>query len=170
MKVLWAPWRMALISAPRRRGCIFCELPRSGDDRTHLVLSATPLTLVMLNRYPYNSGHLMIAPRRHVGALEALTRPQHAALAEELRFAADVVRREFAPEGMNLGMNVGAAAGAGIADHLHWHVVPRWGGDTNFMPAVGSVKVLPQHLFDTYDRLRPHFARRRSSSRPSRAR
>jgi ATP adenylyltransferase len=170
MRVLWAPWRMTLISAPKRRGCIFCELPRAGDDRTHLVLSATASAMVMLNRYPYNSGHLMVAPRRHVGALEALTRAQYAALADELRFAADVVRREFRPEGMNLGMNVGDAAGAGIAEHLHWHVVPRWGGDTNFMPAVGSVKVLPEHLLATYDRLYPYFARRRSSSRCSRAR
>jgi ATP adenylyltransferase len=170
MRVLWAPWRMALISAPKRSGCIFCKLPRAGDDRTHLVLSATPSAIVMLNRYPYNSGHLMVAPRRHVGELEALTRAQHAALADELRFAADVVRREFRPEGMNLGMNVGDAAGAGIAGHLHWHVVPRWGGDTNFMPAVGSVKVLPEHLLATYDRLHPYFARRRSSWRRSRAR
>src|SRR5262249_30570540 len=119
---------------------------------------------------PYNSGHLMVAPRRHVGALESLTRAQHAALADELRFAADVVRREFRPEGMNLGMNVGDAAGAGIAEHLHWHVVPRWGGDTNFMPAVCSVKVLPEHLLATYDRLYPYFTRRRSSSRRSRTR
>jgi ATP adenylyltransferase len=168
MKVLWAPWRMALISAPKRRGCIFCELPRAGDDRAHLVLSATASTMVMLNRYPYNSGHLMVAPRRHVGVLEGLTRAHHAALSDELRFAADVVRREFRPEGMNLGMNVGDAAGAGIAGHLHWHVVPRWEGDTNFMPVAGSVKVLPEHLLDTYDRLHPYFARRRSSSRHGR--
>ena len=124
--------------------------------------------MVMLNRYPYNSGHLMVAPRRHVGALEGLTRAHHAALSDELRFAADVVRREFRPEGMNLGMNVGDAAGAGIAGHLHWHVVPRWEGDTNFMPVAGSVKVLPEHLHDTYDRLHPYFARRRSSSRRGR--
>jgi ATP adenylyltransferase len=112
----------------------------------------------------------MVAPRRHVGALESLTRAEHTALANELRFAADIVRREFRPEGMNLGMNVGAAAGAGIADHLHWHVVPRWEGDTNFMPAVGSVKVLPEHLFATYDRLHPYFVRQRSSRRRSRDR
>jgi ATP adenylyltransferase len=170
MKVLWAPWRMALISAPKPKRCIFCELPSAGDDRNNLVLSATRSTVVMLNRFPYNSGHLMVAPRRHVGTLEALTHAQHALLAEELRFAANAVRREFRPEGMNLGMNLGAAAGAGIADHLHWHVVPRWAGDTNFMPTVGSVKVLPEHLLATYDRLHRRFARRSPSSPRRRAR
>ena len=170
MKVLWAPWRMALISAPKPKGCIFCELPRAGDDRLHLILWATRSTVVMLNRFPYNSGHVLVAPRRHVGSLEALTRAQHAELADTLRFAADAVRREFRPEGMNLGMNVDAAAGAGIADHLHWHIVPRWTGDTNFMPVVGSVKVLPEHLFDTYDRLRRRFERRRVSTRRGRGR
>jgi ATP adenylyltransferase len=170
MKVLWAPWRMAMISAPKVKSCIFCELPRAGDDRGNLVLSATRSTLVMLNRFPYNSGHLMVAPRRHVGTLEALTRAQHAALADALRFAAEAVRREFRPEGMNLGMNVGHAAGAGIADHLHWHVVPRWGGDTNFMPALGSVKVIPEHLLATYDRLHRRFAPRHASPRRRRSR
>jgi ATP adenylyltransferase len=170
MKVLWAPWRMAMISAPRAKGCIFCELPRAGDDRNNLVLSSTRATVVMLNRFPYSSGHLLVAPRRHVGALEALTRAQHADLADALRSAAEAVRREFRPEGMNLGMNVGVAAGAGIADHLHWHVVPRWKGDTNFMPALGSVKVMPEHLLATYDRLRRQFAPPHASPRRRRAR
>jgi ATP adenylyltransferase len=170
MKVLWAPWRMEMISAPKAKGCIFCELPRAGDDRRNLVLSSTRSTVVMLNRFPYNSGHLMVAPRRHVGTLEALTRAQHVHLADALRFAADAVRREFRPEGMNLGMNVGRAAGAGIADHIHWHVVPRWGGDTNFMPALGSVKVMPEHLLATYDRLHRRFGPRHASKRRRRAR
>jgi ATP adenylyltransferase len=170
MKVLWAPWRMALISAPKAKDCIFCDLPRAGDDRNNLVLLSTHSTVVMLNRYPYNSGHVMVAPRRHVASLEALTREQHADLADALRIAAAAVRREFRPEGMNLGMNVGRAAGAGIEDHLHWHVVPRWTGDTNFMPAVGSVKVMPEHLLATYDRLHRCFARPRGSSRRRRAR
>jgi ATP adenylyltransferase len=148
---------MSLISGPKQKGCIFCRLPRSTDVRENLVLAASRDCVVMLNRFPYNSGHLMIAPRRHVADLARLAPTQHAALADMLRQAVSIVRREFRPEGLNLGMNLGAAAGAGIADHLHWHVVPRWAGDTNFMPTLGSVKVIPEHLLATYDRLRPRF-------------
>jgi len=148
---------MALISAPKQKGCIFCRLPRFTNPREHLVLGASRDCVVMLNRFPYNSGHLMVAPRRHVADLERLRPAEHAAIAETLRRAVAIVRREFRPEGFNVGMNLGAAAGAGIADHLHWHVVPRWTGDTSFMPTLASVKVIPQHLLATYDRLRPRF-------------
>lgn len=169
MKVLWAPWRMTLFSAPKPKGCIFCDLPRSDDLRDSLVLVATRSALVMLNRYPYNSGHLMVAPRRHVAALERLTRSQRGELHDALVRTIEILRRQLAPEGMNVGMNLGAAAGAGIADHLHWHVVPRWTGDTNFMPAIGSVKVMPQHLLDTYDRLHAAFDSLRRDRRRRRA-
>ncbi|MBI2962588.1 MAG: HIT domain-containing protein [Deltaproteobacteria bacterium] len=170
MKVLWAPWRMTLLSAPKPKGCIFCHLPRSDDLRGSLVLAATRSALVMLNRYPYNSGHLMVAPRRHVASLDRLTRPQRGELQDALVRTIEILRRELAPEGMNVGMNLGAVAGAGIADHLHWHVVPRWTGDTNFMPAIGSVKVMPQHLLDTYDRLHAAFDSLRRDRRRRRAR
>lgn len=167
MRVLWAPWRMTLISAPKRKGCIFCQLPRETNRRDSLVLEATRASVVMLNRFPYNSGHVMVAPRRHVGALERLTATERRGLDAALHRAAAIVRTEFRPEGMNIGMNAGIAAGAGIADHLHWHVVPRWVGDTNFMPALGTVKVMPEHLLATYDRLHPHFvpAAKRSPKR-----
>jgi ATP adenylyltransferase len=160
MKVLWAPWRMTLISAPKRRGCIFCRSPRDENARRDLVLAVTRSSVVMLNKFPYNSGHLMVAPRRHVADLERLTAAERREVADTLHRAAAVVRREFSPHGMNIGMNLGTAAGAGIADHLHWHVVPRWNGDTNFMPSLGAVKVIPEHLLETYDRLYAHFAPR----------
>jgi ATP adenylyltransferase len=151
---------MTLISAPKRKGCIFCRVPRGANARRGLLLAVTRSTIVMLNKFPYNSGHLMVAPRRHVAELEHLTAAERRAVGDTLHRVAAIVRREFRPQGMNLGMNLGAAAGAGIADHLHWHVVPRWNGDTNFMPALGSVKVMPEHLLETYDRLHAHFAPR----------
>ncbi len=160
MKVLWAPWRMTLISAPKSPGCIFCKLPRLQAPRENLVLAADRSTVVMLNRFPYNSGHLMVAPRRHVADLERLRPAERADMGEKLAHAVSVVRRVLEPDGLNVGLNLGAAAGAGIADHLHWHVVPRWAGDTNFMPTLASVKVMPEHLLETYDRLKPGFAAR----------
>lgn len=169
MKVLWAPWRMTLFSAPKRKGCIFCDLPRSDDLRAVLVLAVTRSSLVMLNRYPYNSGHLMVAPHRHTADLGRLTRAERGEMHDVLMHTIEILSRELAPDGMNVGMNLGAAAGAGIADHLHWHVVPRWMGDTNFMPAIGSVKVMPQHLLNTYDRLHPAFASLRRGRRRRRA-
>ncbi len=156
MDVLWAPWRMAYIGGPRTSGCIFCGA-LSGDRREALVLGATRHSLVMLNRYPYQSGHLMVAPRRHTADLPALPAEEHADLAETLRRAMAGVAEALRPEGMNVGMNLGTCAGAGVVDHLHWHVVPRWNGDTNFMPVLGDVKVMPQYLLETYDRLRPAF-------------
>jgi ATP adenylyltransferase len=113
----------------------------------------------MLNRYPYNNGHLMVAPRRHTADLDRLSAPARTDLAETLRLAIGIVRRVLRPSGMNVGLNLGEVAGAGIADHLHWHVVPRWAGDTNFMPVIADTKVMPQHLLESYDTLAPHFAR-----------
>ena len=158
MKVLWAPWRMALLSAPRAKGCIFCDLPVDPEPRASLVLATTRRCLVMLNKYPYNSGHLLVAPRRHTAQFERLSAVERAELDHTLRRSIQILQRVLRPEGMNVGMNLGAAAGAGIAEHMHWHIVPRWAGDTNFMPVVGDVKVMPQHLLETYDRLRPSFA------------
>jgi len=151
---------MSLIRAPKAPGCIFCGVPRRGAARERLVLAVTRHSLVMLNKYPYNSGHLMIAPRRHVANLEDLRSAERSEIADLVTRAVSVVRAKLRPDGLNVGLNLGAAAGAGIADHLHWHVVPRWVGDTNFMPALGSVKVIPEHLLETFDRLRPGFTKR----------
>jgi ATP adenylyltransferase len=155
MRVVWAPWRMTYIEGARRAECIFCVL---GDDRrADLVLAADDATVVMLNLYPYNSGHLLVAPRRHVARLDDLDAAQYARLMEGVRASAGVLERVLAPQGLNVGINLGRSAGAGIAEHLHWHVVPRWNGDTNFMPIIAEVKVMPEHLLESYDRLKPHF-------------
>lgn len=155
--ILWAPWRMAYVSGRGRpEGCIFC-VAVTGDEARHRVLARTGTALLMLNAYPYASGHLMVAPHRHVASPEELSEREHLDLALLACRALAALRATYAPDGFNLGMNLGAAAGAGVAGHLHLHVVPRWVGDTNFMPVVGAVKVIPESLEDTYRRLRPHF-------------
>ena len=157
---LWAPWRSAYIRAARTtsRECIFC-LPRidARSLRRRLMLYAGPLALVMLNRYPYNNGHLMIAPRRHVATPELLTREERATIAELQALAVERLRGALHPDGINLGANLGRTAGASFSEHLHWHLVPRWDGDSNFMPVVGSTRVLSQHLDESFALLAPHF-------------
>ena len=157
MDVLWAPWRMTYIErGGKAPECIFCTA-LAGDPRQRLVLGATAHTIVMLNLFPYQNGHLMVAPRRHTADLSALPAGEHTDLGETLRKALASLGDAFRPEGFNVGMNVGRCAGAGIVDHLHWHIVPRWNGDTNFMPALADVRVMPQHLDATWERLRPAF-------------
>ncbi|MGE0823974.1 MAG: HIT domain-containing protein [Candidatus Binatia bacterium] len=155
--VLWAPWRMRYIEAKQTQGCIFCVPPTEETLQDNLILHVTPHSRVMLNKYPYNNGHLMIAPHRHTAVLAALPDPEFVDLMNELRRAIDILNVALQPQGINVGLNLGICAGAGIADHLHWHAVPRWNGDTNFMPVVGSVRVMPQHLTESYERLRPYF-------------
>jgi ATP adenylyltransferase len=150
---------MAYIGGPKDAGCIFCEKPRAEDRRAALLLSSNRQVSVMLNKFPYANGHLMVAPRRHSADLMDLEADEYAALAETLRETIAIVRGEFRPDGVNVGMNLGAAAGAGVADHLHWHIVPRWAGDTNFMPLIAEVRVVPEHLLSVHERLRPLFAR-----------
>lgn len=157
MKTLWAPWRMTYLEEPPSTACFFCAALASNDDRSHLVLARPPDAIVLLNKYPYGSGHLMVAPRAHVGRPEELPHEAYDALMEAVRRAAVALRAAFTPEGMNIGMNVGRAAGAGVVDHCHWHLLPRWNGDTNFMPLLAEVKVMSEHLGATYERLRPHF-------------
>ena len=158
---LWAPWRMEFIDAPKPAGCIFCSFPsEEGEaaDRRNLVAHRSARSFTLLNRFPYNSGHVMVIPRAHVAELEALDPEDFADLHGELRRAAAVLRRVYRPEGMNVGMNLGKVAGAGIADHLHVHLVPRWGGDTNFMTSVHDTRVLPESLLETRGRLSPAFS------------
>jgi ATP adenylyltransferase len=159
---LWSPWRMAYIrrGGDANQGCIFCDLPAAdpGQDEANHLLARGKVSFVLLNTFPYNPGHLMVAPYRHIGDYEELTAEE---LAETMAFAGTAIRamrEESGPHGFNLGMNLGQVAGAGIADHLHLHLVPRWGGDTNFMPVVGQTKVLPELLEETDRRLRRHFA------------
>ena len=160
---LWTPWRMAYIRRAggedgADHGCIFCDLLREDDDEGNHILARGRHTFVILNAFPYNPGHLMVAPYRHVGDYLELTAEE---LAETMAFTGTAVRalgEGSGAHGFNLGMNLGTIAGAGIADHLHMHLVPRWGGDTNFMPVIGQTKVLPELLSETWERLRPWFA------------
>lgn len=145
---LWTPHRMAYIRGEGKGGCAFCDIPRLADA-DGLVVARGSWTYAVLNRYPYNAGHLMLVPFRHVADYPELDEPETAELAAMTKQAMQVLRQVSNAEGFNIGMNQGAAAGAGIAGHLHQHVVPRWGGDTNFMPVVGHTRVLPQLLADT---------------------
>lgn len=160
MERLWTPWRMAYIKdAGRTDGCIFCDLPAL--DRSHdpesLILYRGTLAFVIMNKFPYNSGHLMVSPYRHTAEFESLTVEEHAEVAALLARCLEALKATHGPHGFNIGINQGTVAGAGIAGHVHGHVVPRWGGDTNFMTTVGETKVLPEVLEDTYERLAPHF-------------
>jgi ATP adenylyltransferase len=166
MDQLWAPWRMELIEKDKKpSGCIFCDLPLSSNDRENLVLGRSKHTFAILNRYPYNNGHLMVVPRQHTAELSALSAEESAELTAMLGLAVRLLGRAYKAQGYNLGMNLGQVAGAGIADHLHWHVVPRWNGDTNFMPVLGDTKVMIEHLHASWDRLRPLFDAEYSGAR-----
>jgi len=148
---------MAYIGAPKEPGCIFCTKPAASDLREALVLVRTPTAVVMINRFPYANGHIMVAPRRHTADPTALDAGEFASVCEVLRRSLGLLREALQPQGMNVGLNLGAAAGAGVRDHFHWHIVPRWVGDVNFMPLLGEVRVIPEHLEALYDRLRPLF-------------
>ena len=163
MERLWAPWRMAYIAptdpknsdAPPTRppGCIFCDFPAENNDAARFIVQRGETCFAILNAFPYNNGHLMIVPYRHVSHLADLAPGEQAellVLASRMTTALETISR---PDGYNLGMNLGGAAGAGIADHLHLHVVPRWSGDTNFMPVIGGVKVLPESLEQVHAKL-----------------
>lgn len=156
---IWAPWRMEFIKGQREKGCIFCRCLSEGEGRhgDNFVLTVRPRAFVMLNRYPYTAGHLMVIPKRHVGDLSDLPAEEYADLWELVRESAKALERAIAPQGLNLGVNLGASAGAGILDHLHVHLVPRWVGDTNFMPVLGDVHVMPEYLSKTWSTLRPFF-------------
>lgn len=158
MQVLWAPWRMQYIEEGVSSRCIFCPAPADRPSPLNLILGMTTNSLVMLNKYPYTNGHLLVAPRHHTATLTDLPEHAFADLNNLLRRAVAIVETALRPQGINIGLNLGACAGAGVADHLHWHVVPRWTGDTNFMPVIGAVRVMPQHLLESYDRLHPFFA------------
>lgn len=159
MEHLWSPWRMEYIrsavdEASDDDGCIFCRIPDAEADR---VLARTELAYVVLNKFPYNPGHLLVVPLRHTGELEDVTGRENAEMQSLLQRSVEALREESAPHGFNIGMNLGSIAGAGIPGHVHWHVVPRWSGDTNFMPVVGETRVLPELLAETARRLRPRF-------------
>ncbi len=156
---LWAPWRMEYIRSEKPQGCIFCGFMAAppADDRQNLVVHRSAHAFTCLNRFPSNSGHLMVIPRQHGAELDALGAEAWADLQAELRRAARVVRAAYRPEGLNVGMNLGQIAGAGILDHLHWHLVPRWAGDNNFMPVLADTRVIVQSLDEAWARLSAGF-------------
>jgi ATP adenylyltransferase len=159
MEHLWAPWRMAFIGSEPEPGCLFCRvLAEPGRDRENLVVARPPGALVMLNRYPYNPGHLMVAPARHTGELAELGAEDAASLMAALQLAVGLAQRVLKPDAFNVGANLGKVAGAGIPDHLHFHAVPRWNGDTNFMPVVADTKVVNENLEATLAKLREALA------------
>jgi len=164
---LWAPWRLSYVQstddpqpvAPEPLEflpgadpeCFICQAVVANDDRHRLVIDRGEVSLTILNRYPYNNGHLLIAPKRHVGGLDQITPSEHLEIAQTITKLVEILGEELRAEGFNVGLNLGRIAGAGLPGHLHWHIVPRWSGDTNFMPALAGVKVIPQSLDELWD-------------------
>lgn len=157
MDHLWAPWRMSYVSAPKKPAgadpCFICRGLSEQNDRENLIALRTPMSVVLLNRFPYNNGHLMIAPHAHKGHLNDLDQHEMLEIMETMRRMIALLDRVMKPDGYNVGVNLGAAAGAGLPGHLHWHIVPRWNGDTNYMPILADVKVIAQSLDSLYDQL-----------------
>jgi len=153
MERIWAPWRIEYIQMEKSTGCILCEKPKQKKDALNYILYRGEKNFIILNSYPYNPGHLMIAPYRHVANLDELTEEERHEHFEIVSRSVRVLRQVFSPGGFNIGINLGKAAGAGIDDHVHTHVVPRWQGDTNFMPVLVDIRVLPEALAETYQKL-----------------
>ncbi|MFW6127869.1 MAG: HIT family protein [Halobacteriota archaeon] len=157
MDRIFAPWRIRYVLGPKHQGCIFCEFPKENRDKENLILYRGELNFVIMNRYPYNPGHLLVAPYRHIGDITDLSSDELADMMEKLSTAEKVIRKVMEPDGFNIGINVGSVAGAGMEEHLHAHIVPRWDGDTSFMPVFGDVQVVPEALEETYDKLKEGF-------------
>lgn len=156
---LWAPWRMEYILSEKNDSCVFCTALNSGNDRDMYIVYRGKLGFVILNLYPYNNGHMMVLPYRHIGELGALTPAERAELMELTERSIAALKESMHPEGFNVGINLGRAAGAGIETHVHIHVVPRWAGDTNFTTVIGETRTLPELLSETYERLHKVMAR-----------
>ncbi|HEX8949861.1 MAG TPA: HIT domain-containing protein [Dissulfurispiraceae bacterium] len=157
MKMIWAPWRMEYILSEKEKECLFCVKPQEERDRENLILYRGKSAYVIMNKYPYNNGHLMAVPYFHTSSLDGLPDEALLELMKLTKYSIDCLKSAFRPEGFNVGINIGEVAGAGIKEHLHIHVVPRWAGDANFMTAVGEVRVVPEYILETYDRLHPFF-------------
>jgi ATP adenylyltransferase len=158
MDKLWSPWRSQYIDSFKNENekdeCVFCEMINEDpEDLTNLIIDKGPLTFTVLNLYPYNNGHLMVVPYRHTSEFISLTREENLEIMEKMRAAYDALKETLHPGGFNMGLNLGRAAGAGIHEHIHFHIVPRWNGDTNFMPTLGEVKVISQDLIETKKKL-----------------
>ena len=157
MEQIWAPWRIQYIQMEKPEGCILCEKPGQNNDAQNYILYRGSKNFVIMNAYPYNPGHLMVAPYRHVASLDELTDDELREHFNIVSRSVRLLRQVFAPGGFNIGVNIGKVAGAGIDEHIHTHVVPRWQGDTNFMPVISDVRVVPEALAETYGKLRGKF-------------
>ena len=156
--ILWAPWRMEYIeNAQKQGGCIFCVTVGEKDDRKNLIVHRSQKAFVILNRYPYNNGHIMVVPYAHIAELSGLSEGERSDLMHLLARSQKILKKALRPHGFNIGMNLGRIAGAGVEDHLHFHLVPRWNGDTNFMPVTGCAKVVSESLDRTWEHLRDAF-------------
>jgi ATP adenylyltransferase len=153
MKYLWAPWRMNYILGDKKKGCFFCKKLKEEKNIKNLILYQGKYVFVIMNKYPYTNGHLMVAPKRHCLNLEQLDANELRELFELLKTSVQVLKTSLRPHGFNIGMNIGKTGGAG-ENHLHLHIVPRWAGDTNFMPVIGETKIIPEYLKKTYQKLR----------------
>jgi ATP adenylyltransferase len=157
MRQIWAPWRMQYIAMDKSKGCILCDKPREDNDVSNYVLYRGNMNFIIMNAYPYNPGHLMVAPYRHTASMDLLTREELYEHFEIVSRGIRALKQALKPEGFNVGINMSRIAGAGIEDHFHTHIVPRWEGDTNFMPVIADTKVVPQALAGTYEKLRGEF-------------
>ncbi|MFW5818815.1 MAG: HIT family protein [Desulfovermiculus sp.] len=158
MERLWAPWRIEYILGPKPDECVFCLPEDTAEDENRLVLFRGQTAFVIMNKFPYNNGHLMVTPFRHVSCLTELENEENRELAALVQACTRILKQAFTPDGLNVGLNIGEAAGAGIEEHLHYHLVPRWTGDHSFMAVMAETMVIPEHLHSTYNRLRPYFA------------
>ncbi|MGQ4832959.1 MAG: HIT family protein [Candidatus Asgardarchaeia archaeon] len=156
MKYLWAPWRIKYILMEKPKECIFCKAIKENKDDENLILYRGKYSFIILNRFPYNSGHLMIVPYRHVGNIEELTQNELNEMNKLMQKSVKLLKVALKPDGFNIGINIGRVAGAGIEEHIHIHVVPRWNGDTNFMPVIGDTKVVNQYLNETLEVLKKY--------------
>lgn len=159
MEVLWAPWRLDYILGPKPDQCVFCLPETRDEDRERLVLLRGKHSFVIMNKFPYNNGHLLVTPYRHVMNLPDLSPEITHEMMNLLQDCTAILQGQFNPQGVNIGLNIGEAAGAGIREHLHFHLVPRWNGDSSFMAVFSETRVVPEHLLAAYDRLKPHFER-----------
>lgn len=160
---LWAPWRIEYILGPKPDHCVLCVPSNENEDEERLVLYRGKTAFVLMNKFPYNNGHLMVSPFRHVMDLPQLTSEEASEIMDLLQKTTTILREHFHPQGINIGLNLGEAAGAGIRDHLHFHLVPRWNGDSSFMAVMSETRVIPEHLASTYSKLKPLFARLKSA-------
>lgn len=156
-EILWAPWRMEYILGEKEEECIFCSKPKADEDRRNLILLRGEYNFVIMNKYPYNNGHLMVVPYRHTADFNSLDEDESLEMMAVISQCLEVIKRAIHPEGFNIGMNLGKIAGAGIDEHIHFHIVPRWAADTNFMPVLGHTKVISEGLLETWDKFKSEF-------------